>query len=177
MLVVMTYNVWLCLAVVAGAGLGYFIMAGLLAERIPRTHPRAKKSSSVFVLRKRTRKEAENSEKVEEVGISSIEVTDDANIEKKDGKDDNQNTAGEEIQTGNGSAIVDSTGNGNAVVDSTGGDHEKKETKEPETSSEDQNVEVKFGEESPDKEDTGKENPAYEADKSDAAAAAAATSE
>jgi len=27
MLVFMTYNVWLCLAVVAGAGLGYFLFA------------------------------------------------------------------------------------------------------------------------------------------------------
>ena len=167
MLVVMTYNVWLCIAVVAGAGLGYFLMAGLLAERVPRP-PRTKTSGSVFALKKRTRTDGPDADPVEEPGNSAADVTGD--VEKTDGKDDNQNT--DDGQTGNGSAVLECSGNGSAIVDTAGsasatdgdsGDKAEK-TEEPENKEEEQNVEVRFGEEKSEKGDSGNENPAFEED-------------
>ena len=57
MLVVMTYNVWLCLAVVLGMGLGYFVMVGLSAGRRPKVRSTSHKRDSVVMLNVRQLKE------------------------------------------------------------------------------------------------------------------------
>ena len=53
MLVVMTYQVYLGIAVILGAGLGYFLFAGLISESLrgkPKSCPNSTEENSAIVL-------------------------------------------------------------------------------------------------------------------------------
>ena len=65
MLVVMTYNVWLCLAVVLGTGLGYFVMVGISAERRPKVQSTSHKRNYVVMPNVQQVNEPEKSEEID----------------------------------------------------------------------------------------------------------------
>ena len=65
MLVVMTYQVYLGIAVILGAGLGYFLFARLISESVggkPESCPNSAQESSAFALGMTTRNEPQMKE-------------------------------------------------------------------------------------------------------------------
>ena len=65
MLVVMTYNVWLCLAVVLGMGLGYFVTVGISAERRSKVQSTSHKRNYVVMPNVQQVNEPEKSEEID----------------------------------------------------------------------------------------------------------------
>ena len=73
MLVVMTYQVYLGIAVIFGAGLGYFLFALLLSEKIPRKQSSSSESPAI-VLKVTNLDEIRDKQQVEKPSFSDLAI-------------------------------------------------------------------------------------------------------
>lgn len=77
MLVVMTYQVYLGIAVILGAGLGYFFFAGLISEAVqgkPKSCPDSTQENSAIVLDVTNFNEIRNGSQMQEQSSSYLSV-------------------------------------------------------------------------------------------------------
>lgn len=80
MLVVMTYQVYLGIAVILGAGLGYFLFAGLISENVPgepKSGPNSTQDSPAIVLKVTNFDEIRNGqqqENLEKLSFSDLAI-------------------------------------------------------------------------------------------------------
>lgn len=77
MLVVMTYQVYLGIAVILGAGLGYFLFAGFTSENVPgeaKSGLRSIPASPAIVLKVTNYDEIRNGQQVEKLSFSDLAI-------------------------------------------------------------------------------------------------------
>lgn len=77
MLVVMTFQVYLGVAVIVGAGLGYFLFAGLIDETAPgkpKFGPNSTQESSAIVLKVTNFDEIRNEQQMEKLSFSHLAI-------------------------------------------------------------------------------------------------------
>lgn len=77
MLVVMTYQVYLGIAVILGAGLGYFLFAGLISQSVegkPESCPNSTQESSAFVLGMTNFNETRNGPQMKQQSSSNFAI-------------------------------------------------------------------------------------------------------